>query len=519
MNDIGAEIPENLPQGVDQSPPMRTGRQQFRDKHPGLSASGTTSLERITESFNSGREFIDKNPSASHLFQEGLPITEGEIIEAKKLLQNMIPVTIDNYQEYMQIHTTSRMAVSIAEHLKQSDPDTYKDLNPSLVGIIAVLQGTKDILRLGKFLRRDVTGRLVLQKLGIRGDILQHLPSVTQFMNKTHEESEPSNSVVKTRIESRIVQIASMVGQRSFNEKGLPDGIKGFDQALESYKSTLQSLAQPDDDFNKPTYQTDALAKYVEDWPSERASLTPQTIDSLSHYYKALHNFFLEKGIDFNIISQRILDNEAHSPIKGIIFDIGGLAQETPQGEPVIAALSRMLELDKKSVENGLNGLVSLYGIGFFSIESFWTALYARFDRKPPNQEDIELLNAVHADSLNASMDPKMKEVVQKAKQKGYIIAAHTTVGPGHLAKNSSGGIYDDFDLLLRTSLNIHAEKDKPATHLIIPIQLDLPPNAFLFIDDNQDNLIKASEVGMHTALHVPGNDMKQELAQGGVSL
>jgi len=518
MDETGSEITEKLPQDASQDSPEQF-RKQFREKHPGLAASGATSLERFTKSVNTGREFIDKNPSASHLFEDGSPITEAEIFEAKKLLQNMVPVTIDNYQTYMQIHTTSRIAVGIAEHLKQSEPEKYKDLNPYLVGVNAVLQGTKDILRLGKFLRRDVTGKLVLQKLGIRDDILQHLPSVTQFMNKTLDESETSNSVVNTSIEKKIVQIASMVGQRSFNEKGLPDGIKGFDQALESYKSTLQSLAQPDNTLNKPTYQTEALAKYVEDWPSEVHSLNSQSIDFLSNYYTALHKFFLEKGIDFNVISQRFLENEANSPIKGIIFDIGGLAQETPQGEPVIAALSRMLELDKKIVENGLDGLISLYGKGFFSIESFWTALYSRFDRKPPSQADIELLNAVHADSLNASMDPNMKKVVKEAKQKGYIVAAHTTVGPGHLAKNNSGGIYDEFDLLLRTSLNIHAEKDKPATHLIIPTQLDLPPKAFLFIDDNQDNLNKAQEVGMHTALHVPGNDMKQELVQGGVSL
>src|SRR6202035_4623001 len=95
----------------------------------------------------------------------------------QRLIQTIAPVDIDNYSLHEHLQFTAKVARKIGERLIQEQPSQYPNLNLDELEVLGLLHD------IGRFfthawLRNELVENHFLNKLGVRGDIIQKIPCV-----------------------------------------------------------------------------------------------------------------------------------------------------------------------------------------------------------------------------------------------------------------------------------------------------------------------------------------------------
>jgi FMN phosphatase YigB (HAD superfamily) len=503
----------------------------YARKHPALAVSGEVAFDRATQAKTAITTYHSENPQSEALFQERIPVTEETLKQTRDLLQKVAPVHVTNYRMWLDTNLVSRTAQLIASELKNHDPVAFKDINPNELAVLGLLQGTKDVMEFGQFFNRgDQVARSVLlaNNSGIRNDFIAEIPTAADYLDKPPEtvNSELQNATVA----KKILQMARLIGNYRFDPQGVPVGEKPFDDKVQEHISYLHSLSQSTPVGPGLTTQQSALleAGYREKWPSEKRTPTEKDIEFYKTYSQCLKTYFSKLGINLETIQQMIADEEAAKPAKVVVFDMGGLAHETPSGTPMIEAIGRMLNKNAQDIEPPFEELMSLYHKGFLDIDSFWQSMVRGFKIGELDQRSVDALNAIFTKSISPTMRPEMRTIIAAIKDatdetgaRKYIVGAYTDTNPPHLQLNTESGVFAPFDFL-QQSLDVGERKNIVPSHLVLAAKMDLPPQSFIFFDDSNTNVAMANKAGLHAHrvdVTDPMREVPAQLKQAGIEI
>jgi len=210
------------------------------------------------------------------------------------------------------------------------------------------------------------------------------------------------------------------------------------------------------------------------------------------------------------------------SAIAAVVFDIGGVVQDSPLH--VIARYERDRGLDANAINRvvvaaGERGAWARLERGALTIQTFYA----------PFEADCRALGiAVDARHLMARIAeasvprPRMLEAIRRIRAAGRRVAALTNnwvtdaPGPGSLGNDTTRSRLDPhFDVFVESAV-VGLRKPDPRIYALVCEKLGVPPARVAFLDDIGRNLKPARELGMAT---IKVDDPDQALRELGALL
>lgn len=195
------------------------------------------------------------------------------------------------------------------------------------------------------------------------------------------------------------------------------------------------------------------------------------------------------------------LSSTLFAQIKAVIFDYGGVVCGADR-DNVLEFVATSLRLSDDEVSQ------------IFSNWKKWEGDYSEFWERsgldlPPNWE--ERLNAVILDSVFEV--PGTLPLIEQLKAKGYIVGMLSNITERAASYVRALGYYDLFDPLL---LSYELGLEKPDIHIYAKLleKLQLYPEEVLFIDDREENVTAAKEMGIDAIHFKNGLQCKKELVK-----
>ncbi len=178
--------------------------------------------------------------------------------------------------------------------------------------------------------------------------------------------------------------------------------------------------------------------------------------------------------------------------IKAIVFDLGGVFVN---------------DCDPMIVED----ILSSFGVGPIEIkdalDSFWSKTMAGDDIERYWQDfsvetgltlpdDYKELVGREYDN-NVVVDKDMIGLVSKLKKNGYLVPALTNTNKVHVKTNEKLGLYDSFDLVIKSN-DVGLVKPDKRIFLLLLEKIGLKAEDCVFIDDRKHNVEAAINLGFH---------------------
>lgn len=450
-------------------------RPQFRDE-------GLKNQEKMTKRLEMGKPLIEN----SNLSKEDEPISKEDIETARKLIQTISPVTIENHRLHAHLQIAAKFSRKIGEELKKVNPKEYGNLNIDELEILALFH---DIGRFvtHKFYRNDLIGSLFLRKIGIRDDLCKKLTSVKKYAGKGIEDEEATRIVNKLTLEQKIIELADVCGKRN------PDGdIPSFEDVMKYHRSSRARFSE--------------MAKSNDAWPSERI-ISEDIIILSEKVYRMVKGWLKNQGIDVENLRQEILENEKKSEIKSILFDVGGvLIPETDAA--ILDDFVHTIGVKKEVIKNIWDQLVPSVQTGIISEEDFWQELSRRIGKPlPTNYQELWV------NKFSTNVTDQMRDIIKRLKARGYDLIIFSDTISSHRKKLEETGVYALFQGSI-TSLDIKTTKKNPDAFSIATLRLWLPPQACVFIDNRIDYIAMSKEKQMKGIHYESDDKLEKDLQQ-----
>jgi putative hydrolase of the HAD superfamily len=208
--------------------------------------------------------------------------------------------------------------------------------------------------------------------------------------------------------------------------------------------------------------------------------------------------------------------------IAAVVFDIGGVVQESPLH--VIACYERERGLDANAINRvvvaaGERGAWARLERGELTIQTF----YAPFEADCRAQGIVVDARHLMAKIAEAGVPrPRMLEAIRRIRADGRRVAALTNnwvtdaPGPGSLDNDTARSRLDPhFDVFVESAV-VGLRKPDPRIYALVCEKLGLEPSRVAFLDDIGRNLKPARELGMAT---IKVDDPEQALRELGALL
>ncbi len=423
--------------------------------------------QKVRELVNLGRPIVEQ----SNLVRESTVLTADDVTKTKRLIQTIAPVDKENYRIHEHLQLVAQFARKVGEELKNNKFQANNNLNLSELEILALLHDVGRFFT-HRWLRSDLIASHFLNELGVRKDITKNLPDVRVYTSKRPDESRQADAIINNMsLRHRIIEIVDFCGKRK------PDGgIRTFEEVLEYHR------AQRGKEIGG-LVGTGAL------WGSER-KLNSGVIELSTEVYKRLYDQFRESGADLELLREAILLEEANSPIRVVVFDVGNVLIPNPDQE-TLADIEKAFDIEAHVAETAWAKLIPPMQRGEITEEVFWQQ-FGQAINKPLPEGHRQVLTRHLAHQIN----PEVKKIIDLLKKKGYELAIHSDTIPPQAKALEKSGIYSDFQQKI-LSFNTRVTKDSLDSFRITAIALDLPPQACLFIDDKSKYVKEAQQVGM----------------------
>lgn len=479
---------------------------KFAAEHPVLSASGELAAQKVVQARQIMRTFKDSSPEAAHIFgqvgseekEELSPFGDKEYQQLREMLLQLSPVTINNYQAWMNANAAAHVARELATRL---------GVNPNLVAGTALLQNVMRTITEGQFNRDFLVAKSIFipkdkENTGLRSDLLRSLVSPTEL------------SATALSNEKKIVALASLVGKIQFDQDGVPQRAMNFEEAIRAEVEKLghDSISQ----LNLESYQVTALTgtKAYEKWLSEK-KLTPDTPHTYERFIREIHSELIERGIQIDEIQMKAERDKRDSTPAVLMLDLGGLVQESPGILPMVPPLARIFGMEEAAFKQRWEALYGAHHRDFTTPESFIDDVRRNFlgETYTMSESTIRIIRDIYIQSLNPTVDPAMLKVIAAARERKVSVVAFTDTSPDHAELNIQHGVYERFDRVIRSDL-IGGTKGSRRAFMVPVAMFDLAAQSFIFVDDNANNVANAEAVGMHGIIAPPLGQLDQILPE-----
>ena len=175
-----------------------------------------------------------------------------------------------------------------------------------------------------------------------------------------------------------------------------------------------------------------------------------------------------------------------------ILSDVGGVLIENY--DATVNDVKKSVALPESTFEPIWKREIEAYGI-YGDEEAFWRAFADHGGTK------VEANGAVFIEGFEANLHIFHK-VIDLMKNSGKTLSILSNTIPPHAELLRERGVYDAFDPNnIFLSHEIHKRKPQRDAYIFAINALAAKPQDILFIDDNEENLVTAREIGMHTLL------------------
>jgi putative hydrolase of the HAD superfamily len=189
--------------------------------------------------------------------------------------------------------------------------------------------------------------------------------------------------------------------------------------------------------------------------------------------------------------------------IKVFLFDAAGVLFE--KNLAVGEALENELGLSKEAQLPIWNELHRKLSSGKLSVKDFFNKLSELFDIEPENIRDVFVQS--FEDSFKPM--PGMEELLAKLKSKGNKLAVLSDTTPLFNESRKKFDIYKYFDKVF-LSYEIGALKPDSKMYETVIKDYKLEPSDFLFIDDQEKNVLAARQLGMQAVVFENTNQLEK---------
>jgi FMN phosphatase YigB (HAD superfamily) len=406
-------------------------------------------------------------------------------MDPKEMLRRIAPADGENYRPLGHCLATGRFARYFAEKL---------GLDADLAERAGIMHDAGRWVNVHRYHRNDVVGNLLLRRLGLHAQVEEVLqPSSASVLPENYRFIDTFTPM------QRITILADICGRPTDSGDLLP-----FEKTIERHFAT-----RVEGSFETP-------------WPSERVArsvLTDDVVQQWGRIYMNLAYWMAEQGVDIEQVRQSFMEQDANAPVDTIIFDVGGvLIGDTDP--PVIADFCRELSITEDELNTACADIITPLQTGAMNEEQFWDAFGEKLGKViPASQRDL------FTRSFNPTMDPRMKDLIQRLKDDGKKLLVLSDTIPPHVRALTEAGVYDGFDEVL-TSPEIRCSKkagsafqgnSELAPFVIAALHAGKPQQGCLFIDDKQKYVDLAQNAQMKGVRFTSFEQLEQDLRERGV--
>lgn len=199
---------------------------------------------------------------------------------------------------------------------------------------------------------------------------------------------------------------------------------------------------------------------------------------------------------------------QAQSYISAVLFDYGGvLAEEGFRDGLITFAKEQGLNVEAMPKE----GMKAVYDSGFVlgrgTANEFWSLMR---ERTGLVGDDAVLTDRVLSGFV---IRPWIIELVQQCHEQGYVTGILSDQTHWLDELNEREHFYHAFDHIFN-SYALGKGKQDPSLFNDVAMELGLPIEEILFIDDNEGNVSRARETGMQALQYIDKESFIQELKQ-----
>ncbi len=192
--------------------------------------------------------------------------------------------------------------------------------------------------------------------------------------------------------------------------------------------------------------------------------------------------------------------------IRAVLFDFGGVLAEEGFSNG-LESLARQQRLQVQDMTS--EGMRAVYDSGFVlgraSESEFWSLLRQRTGLRG---DDADLTASILSQFL---IRPWMLELVKRLKARGYVTGILSDQTDWLDRLDAKYHFYVLFDRIYN-SYYLGKGKQDPSLFGDVAADLGLPPASILFVDDNRDNVARATAAGMQALRYVERERFMQAL-------
>ena len=179
--------------------------------------------------------------------------------------------------------------------------------------------------------------------------------------------------------------------------------------------------------------------------------------------------------------------------IKAFIFDVGGVLVK--QTQKCVRLAARFFKVDRESIIQAMAKHRAPVQKGLISEKEFWCQVAKELGRELGKRK-LEEAALLFKKCRPAKYYSSVIRLVKELKNKGFKTAVLTNTVPSH----SEDDLYSLFDVKI-VSYKVRMRKPEKEIYLYALKKLKTKPEETVFIDDKEENIKAAEEVGMHVIL------------------
>ena len=474
--------------------------------------------ERVDQMVLTGQHHLE----GSHLFSNEQPLDHVDVEWVRTWLREGLPITVDNFRAINHSFLAGKVAREIGEALvssKSSDiPKKFKNLNLNELEILGYLHDMGKPVAGFRFYREEMVGIHVLRKLGIRSDLVDKMMTIkdsvaagrlyAQRYGEFKDYLAPDD-VVESDVEAHfqnllnhhpeqmIVTIADILSKRNFEDWS----IVPFEEVLDHHYKVMNRLIE---EQKKAEREGGGRADDNSKFPSEqRAYPSSFYFDGL--LYQKIRNWLEENKIDTRRIQESIMEAEKRKSATVVLFDIGNVLFDNPDPN-VFDAMTKAYGVSLEDLQLELSEFVPLLQSDTIDTEEFYRGIANKLGVTLPSKS-IDLLNE------GWSVEPcrEIVAMIDTLRGHGMQVAAFTDTVRVQMERSDIKKLYKHFSHVIASPDTGLTKRNIFAFGCAATI-LDVSPASIVFIDDKEEYINKARQIGMKGIVFTSPQQLREDL-------
>lgn len=202
--------------------------------------------------------------------------------------------------------------------------------------------------------------------------------------------------------------------------------------------------------------------------------------------------------------------------VKAVIFDFGGVITETSGGPIIYRGIAERIGETYEHTRHVIRPILKSYEAGSGSLDVFFQTL-AKALKNIINWKELRKVY-IESYKRRSRINEEVMDIARELKENGYMISIFSNVISPIGEFNKQRGAYEIFDPVI-LSYEIGVGKPRRRAYEIMLKRVGLPASMCVFVDDHEENLDPARELGMNTIFMKNAEQLRGELREYGVKI